>query len=162
MRGLFEIWELRKMTYSTEDEVRSLLGNLRAQVLQATILTAIAGADSQINRMTFKTWTVGEAGYPEIQKASRYLAAAECLVNINGTEPTQQRLWDEAMLILQNITKFDVTSATGDFVGMSQAVTYPSNLQGTIWSSSRFPMLRKTKGENRQISDGFYWVNGYP
>jgi len=150
------------MTYSTEDEVRSLLGNLKAQILQATILTAIAGADAQINRMTFKTWTVGETGYAEIQKASRYLAAAECLVNINGTEPTQQRLWDEAMLILQNITKFDITSATGDYVSSSQPVTYPMNLQGTIWTSSRFPMLRKTKRENEQISDGFYWVNGYP
>lgn len=139
-----------------------MLGNLRNQVDQATILTAIDAADSQINRMTFKTWTVGDADYNAIKKASRYLAAAECLININGTEPTQQRLWDEAMLILQNITKFDTSNVTGDYVSMSQATTYPMNPQATIWTSSRFPMLRKTKGENEQINDGFYWVSGYP
>lgn len=150
------------MGYSTEDEVRAMLGNLRQQIAQATILTAIDAADSQINRMTFKTWTVGDQDYNAIKKASRYLAAAECLVNITGTEPTQQRLWDEAMLILQNVTKFDTSNITGDFVSSSQSVTYPMNPQGSIWTSSRFPMLRKTKGENGQIDSSFYWVNGYP
>jgi len=150
------------MAYSTEDEVRALLGNLRNQIAQATILSAIDSADSQINRMTFKTWTVGEADYNAVKKASRYLAAAECMINITGTEPTQQRLWDEAMLVIQNITKFDTGTLTGDYVSSSQSVTYPSNPQGTIWTSARFPMLRKSKRENEQISDGFYWVSGYP
>ena len=149
------------MTYSTEDEVRALLGNLRNQVSQTAILTAIDSADAQINRMTFKTWTVGDSDYNAVKKASRYFAAAEAMININGTEPTQQRLWDEALLIIQNITKFDTSNVTGDFVGMSQPVTYPMNQQGTIWTSSRFPMLRKSKGENEQINDGFYWVSGY-
>lgn len=150
------------MAYSTEDEVRSLLGNLKNQVSQTVILTAIDSADSQINRMTFKTWVIGDQDYNAIKKASRYLAAAECLVNINGTEPTQQRLWDEAMLILQAITKFDTSNITGDYVSSSQSVTYPMNPQGFIWTSSRFPNLRKTKGENGQIDSDFYWVNGYP
>lgn len=150
------------MGYSTEDEVRSLLGNLRNQVAQATILTAIDGADAQINRMTFKSWTIADSDFDAVRKASRYLAAAECLVNINGTEPTQQRLWDEAMLILQAITKFDTSNVTGDYVSSSQAVTYPMNSQGSIWASSRFPMLRKTKNENGQIDSDFYWVNGNP
>lgn len=150
------------MGYSTEDEVRSLLGNLRNQVAQATILTAIDGADAQINRMTFKTWSVADSDFDAVRKASRYLAAAECLVNINGTEPTQQRLWDEAMLILQAITKFDTSNVTGDYVSSSQSVTYPMNPQGFIYTSSRFPMLRKTKNENGQIDSDFYWVNGYP
>lgn len=150
------------MGYSTEDEVRSLLGNLRNQVAQATILTAIDGADAQINRMTFKSWTIADSDFDAVRKASRYLSAAECLVNINGTEPTQQRLWDEAMLILQAITKFDTSNVTGDYVSSSQAVTYPMNPQGSIWASSRFPMLRKTKNENGQIDSDFYWVNGNP
>lgn len=150
------------MAYSTEDEVRALLGNLRLQIAQATILAAIDSADAQINRMTFKTWTVGDQDYNAIKKASRYLAAAECMVNINGTEPTQQRLWDEAMLILQNITKFDTSNVTGDYVSSSQSVTYPMNPQGIIYASSRFPMIRKNRGDNQQINDGFYWVSGYP
>lgn len=151
------------MAYSTEAEVRALLGNLRNQIDTTAITTAIASADSQIDRMTFTNWIVGEADYPAIQKASRYLAAAECMININGTEPTQQRLWDEAMLIIQNITKFDTSNVTGDFVSSSQAVTYPSNEQGTIWTSSKFPALRKSASkENEQINDGFYWVSGYP
>lgn len=150
------------MAYSTEDEVRALLGNLRLQISQATILAAIDSADSQINRMTFKTWDITDADYPAVKKASRFLAAAECMININGTEPTQQRLWDEALLIIQNITKFDTSNVTGDYVSSSEAVTYPANLQGTIWTSSRFPMLRKTKGENDAFNDGFYWVNGQP
>jgi len=150
------------MAYSTEDEVRALLGNLRQQISQTTILSAIDSADSQINRMTFKTWTNSDQDYPAVKKASRFLAAAECLININGTEPTQQRLWDEAMLIIQNITKFDTSNVTGDYVSSSQPVTYPSNPQGTIWASSRFPMLRRTKHENESFNDGFYWVNGQP
>ena len=151
------------MAYSTEAEVRSLLGNLKNQVDATVITTAIDAADSQINRMTFKTWTVGDADYNAVKKASRYLAAAECLVNINGTEQTQQRLWDEAMLIIQGITKFDTSNVTGDFVSSSQPVTYPSNPQGTIWTSSRFPMLRKpTRTDNQQIDSSFYWVSGYP
>lgn len=151
------------MAYSTEDEVRALLGNLKNQVAQSTILTAIDGAASQIDRVTFKTWTPADADYPAVSKASRFLAAAESMININGTEPTQQRLWDEAMLILQNITKFDTSSLTGDFVSMSQPVTYPSNQQGTIWASSRFPQLRKNRAtDNEQIDSGFYWVNGQP
>lgn len=150
------------MAYSTETEVRALLGNLRNQIDATAITTAIASADSQIDRMTFKSWTVGELDYPAIQKADRYLAAAECMININGTEPTQQRLWDEAMLILQNVTKFDTSSITGDYVSSSSAVTYPMNPQGTIWTSSKFPMLRKSNNkENEQINDGFYWVSGY-
>jgi|SRR5690242_6891168 len=150
------------MAYSTEDEVRALLGNLRQQISQTTILSAIDSADSQINRMTFKTWSSADQDYPAVKKASRFLAAAECLININGTEPTQQRLWDEAMLIVQNITKFDTSNVTGDYVSSSQAVTYPSNPLGTIWASSRFPMLRRTKHENESFNDGFYWVNGQP
>ena len=150
------------MTYSTEAEVRALLGNLKNQVAQSTILTAIDGAGSQIDRMTFKSWTVGEADYPTISKACRYLAAAECMINIAGTEPTQQRLWDEAMLMLQNITKFDTSNLTGDFVSSSQAVTYPMNPNGIIYASSRFPAIRKSKTDNEQISDGFFWVSGYP
>lgn len=150
------------MAYSTEDEVRALLGNLRQQIAQATILAAIDSADAQINRMTFKTWTVGDADYNAIKKASRYLAAAECMVNINGTEPTQQRLWDEAMLIIQNITKFDTSNVTGDYVSSSQSTTYPMNPQGIIYASSRFPMLRKNRGDNQQIDSDFYWVSGYP
>lgn len=151
------------MAYSIESEVRALLGNLRAQVDTATIITAVAGADSQIDRMTFKSWTVGEPDYPTIQKCSRYLAAAECLVNVSGSEATQQRLWDEAMLMLQSITKFDTSSLTGDYISSSASVTYPMNPQGTIWTSSRFPKLRKPASgqENAQISDGFYWVSGY-
>jgi hypothetical protein len=150
------------MAYSTEDEVRALLGNLRQQIAQATILSAIDSADAQINRVTFKTWTVGDSDYNAIKKASRYYAAAECMININGTEPTQQRLWDEATLILQNITKFDTSNVTGDYVSMSQPATYPSNLQGSIWTSSRFPMLRKSNRDNEQIDNDFYWVNGNP
>lgn len=151
------------MAYSTEDEVRALLGNLRNQIDATTINTAIDGAASQIDRMTFKSWVVGDPDYPAISKASRYLAAAETMINIQGTEPTQQRLWDEAMLILQSITKFDTSSLTGDYVSSSQPITYPMNPQGTIWASARFPKLRKTSNqENSQISDGFYWVSGYP
>jgi len=150
------------MPYSTEDEVRALLGNLRNQVSATTINNAIDSADAQINRMTFTTWAGTEQDYAAVKKASRYLAAAEAMVNISGTEPTQQRLWDEAMLVIQNITKFDTSNVTGDFVSSSAAVTYPSNPQGFIWSSSKFPMIRKTKGENESISDGFYWVNGQP
>lgn len=151
------------MAYSTEDEVRALLGNLRQQIAQTTILSAIDSADSQINRMTFKTWLVGDQDYNAIKKASRYLAAAECMININGTEPTQQRLWDEAMLILQGITKFDTSNVTGDYVSSSQSVTYPMNPNGIIYASSRFPTLRKTtRTENQQIDSSFYWVNGYP
>lgn len=163
MRGVFEIWELRNLVgYATESEVRALLGNLRNQVDAITITTAIDGASSQIDRMTFKSWVVGEADYPTIQKCCRYLAAAECMININGTEPTQQRLWDEAMLMIQNITKFDTSNLTGDYASSSQPVTYPMNPQGTIWTSSRFPKLRKTTDqENAQISDGFYWTSGY-
>lgn len=150
------------MAYSTEAEVRALLGNLRNQVDAITITTAIASADSQIDRVTFKSWVVGELDYPAIQKADRYLAAAECMININGTEPTQQRLWDEAMLILQNVTKFDTSNITGDYVSSSTPLTYPMNPMGTIWTSSRFPKLRKTSNmENSQITDGFYWVSGY-
>jgi len=149
--------------YSTESEVRALLGNLRNQVDATTITTAIASADSQIDRMTFKSWVVGETDYPAIQKASRYLAAAECMINIQGTEPTQQRLWDEAMLIIQSITKFDTSSLTGDYVSSSQPVTYPMNPQGIIWASSKFPKLKKSSNmENSQITDGFYWVSGNP
>lgn len=150
------------MAYSTEDEVRALLGNLRLQIAQATILGAVDSADAQINRMTFKTWTVGDPDYNAIKKASRFLAAAESMININGTEPTQQRLWDEAMLILQNITKFDTSNVTGDYVSSSQSVTYPMNPQGIIYASSRYPMLRKSGRDNEQINDGFYWVSGYP
>lgn len=150
------------MTYSTEDEVRALLGNLRLQISQATILAAIDSADSQINRMTFKTWDVSDQDYPAVKKASRFLAAAECMININGTEPTQQRLWDEAILIIQNITKFDTSNVTGDYVSMSQATTFPSNPQGIIYASSRFPRLRRTNTDNQQIDRDFYWVNGYP
>jgi hypothetical protein len=150
------------MPYSTEDEVRALLGNLRNQVSATTINSAIDGADAQINRMTFTTWSGTEQDYAAVKKASRYLAAAEAMVNISGTEPTQQRLWDEAMLVIQNITKFDTSNVTGDFVSSSQAVTYPSNPQGIIWTSSKFPALRRTKGENESIRDGFYWVNGQP
>ena len=150
------------MAYSTEAEVRPLLGNLRNQIDVSVINLAIDAADSQINRMTFKTWDVSDPDYNAVKKASRYLAAAECLVGINGTEPTQQRLWDEALLIVQNITKFDTSNVTGDYVSSSQPVTYPSNIQGTIWASSRFPMLRKSSRDNEQINDGFYWVNGYP
>lgn len=150
------------MAYSTEAEVRALLGNLRNQVDAITITTAIASADSQIDRTTFKSWVVGESDYPAIQKASRYFAAAECMININGTEPTQQRLWDEAMLILQNVTKFDTSNITGDYVSSSQPQTYPMNPQGTIWTSSRFPRLRKTNTDNQQIDSSFYWVSGHP
>jgi hypothetical protein len=150
------------MAYSTEAEVRALLGNLRSQIDTTTITNAIDSADSQINRMTFKTWTVGETDYNTVRKISRFLAAAESMININGTEPTQQRLWDEALLMIQAITKFDTSNLTGDYVSSSQAVTYPSNPMGTIWTSSKFPMLRKSKGENEQINDGFYWVSGYP
>jgi hypothetical protein len=150
------------MPYSTESEVRALLGNLKNQISTTTITNAIDGADAQINRMTFKTWDGTEQDYAAVKKASRYLAAAESMVNISGTEPTQQRLWDEANLIIQNITKFDTSNITGDFVSSSQAVTYPSNPQGTIWTSGRFPMLRGRKRENEQISDGFYWNSGYP
>ena len=151
------------MAYATIVEVRALLGNLRNQVDDVTITTAIDGAGSQIDRMTFRTWIVGDPDYPTIQKCCRYLAAAECMININGTEPTQQRLWDEAMLMLQNITKFDTSNLTGDYASSSQSVTYPMNPQGTIWTSARFPKLRKTTNmENSQINDGFYWVSGYP
>ena len=152
------------MAYSTEDEVRALLGNMKAQISTATILTAIASADSQIDRMTFKSWVLGENDYDAIKKASRYLSAAECMVNITGTEPTQQRLWDEAMLILQNITKFDTSNITGDFVSSSQSVTYPMNPNGIIWVSSRFPALRKTNTDNQMesVNNEFYWVNGQP
>lgn len=141
-----------------------MLGNLRNQVDATAIMTAIASADSQIDRMTFKSWTVGDPDYPAIQKSSRFFAAAECMININGTEPTQQRLWDEAMLILQSITKFDTSNLTGDFVGMSKPVTYPMNPQGIIYASSRFPMLRKsgTGTDNQQTDNSFYWVSGYP
>ena len=151
------------MAYSTIDEVRALLGNLRNQIDDVTITTAIDGATSQIDRMTFKSWVVGEPDYPTIQKACRYLAAAECMINVNGTEPTQQRLWDEAMLMLQNITKFDTSSLTGDYVSSSSSVTYPMNPQGYIWASSKFPKLKKSSSqENSQISDGFFWNAGYP
>ena len=151
------------MAYATIVEVRALLGNLRNQVDDVTITTAIDGAGSQIDRMTFKSWVLGDPDYPTIQKCCRYLAAAECMININGTEPTQQRLWDEAMLMIQGITKFDTSNLTGDYSSSSQSVTYPMNPQGTIWTSSRFPKLRKTTGmENSQINDGFYWVSGYP
>lgn len=150
------------MAYSSEDEVRALLGNLRNQVLQTTVLTAIDSADSQINRMTFKSWLVGDPDYNAIKKASRYLAAAECMVNIQGTEPTQQRLWDESMLILQGITKFDTSNLTGDYVSSSESATYPMNPNGVIYASSRFPAIRKNRGDNNQINDGFYWVSGYP
>jgi hypothetical protein len=84
------------------------------------------------------------------------------MININGTEPTQQRLWDEAILIIQNITKFDTSNVTGDFVGTSQSTTYPMNPQGIIYASSRFPKLRRTNTDNQQIDRDFYWVNGYP
>lgn len=151
------------MAYSTESEVRALLGNLRNQVDTITITTAIDGAASQIDRVTFRTWLPTDPDYPAISKASRFLAAAECMININGTEPTQQRLWDEATLILQNITKFDTSNITGDYVSSSVAVTYPMNPLATIWTSSRFPKLRKTNNmENSQITDGFHWVSGYP
>ena len=151
------------MAYSTESEVRALLGNLRNQIDTTTITTAIAGAASQIDRVTFKSWTIDNPDYPAISKASRFISAAECMININGTEPTQQRLWDEAMLILQNITKFDTSNVTGDFVSSSSPTTYPMNPLATIWTSSRFPKLRKTSHmENSQISDGFQWVSGYP
>ena len=150
------------MPYSTESEVRALLGNLKNQVVTTTITNAIDSADSQINRMTFTTWVGTEQDYPAIKKASRYLAAAEAMVNVSGTEPTQQRLWDEAMLILQGITKFDTTAATGDYVSSSQPVTYPMNPSGIIYASSRFPAIRKSKTDNEQINDGFYWVSGYP
>jgi hypothetical protein len=151
------------MAYSTEAEVRALLGNLRNQIDQATILAAIDSADAQINRMTFRSdWSIADTDYSAIKKASRYLAAAECMVNINGTEPTQQRLWDEAMLIIQNITKFDTSNVTGDFVSSSKSTTYPMNPLGIIYASSRFPRLRKTNTDNQQIDRDFYWVNGYP
>lgn len=152
------------MAYSTEDEVRSLLGNMKAQISTTAIITAIAGADSQIDRMTFRSWASGDPDYDTIKKSSRYLAAAECMVNISGTEPTQQRLWDEAMLMLQNITKFDTSSLTGDFVSSSTPVTYPMNPNGIIWVSSRFPALRKTNTDNQMesVNNEFYWVNGQP
>lgn len=143
--------------YASPSEVRPLLGNLKNQISDSTINLASDGAESQINRVTARStnWTSSDPDYNAIKKVGRLLTAAECLYGINGMEQTRSAMVDEANAILQAIMKFDTGVDSGDFVESSQPSTYPSNPQGIIFGSARFPMLRKYNQDSRQY-DSFY------
>ena len=144
--------------YASETEVRPLLGNLKMQIDVTTIDLASAGAESEINMLTNRSgvgWSAADPEWNTIKKAGRLITAAECLYNVTGAERERTDMLTEALALLQNLMKFDTSAASGDYVTVSLPVTYPSNPQGIVWASSRYPALRGHTQDSQQYDTFF-------
>lgn len=144
--------------YASEAEVRPLLGNLKNQIDTAVIVLASDGAESEINMFTNRLnspWVPTDPEWNTIKKAGRLITAAECLYNVAGAERERTDMLAEAMTLLQGIMKFDTSAAAGDYVSVSEPVTYPSNPNGIIYASARVPNLHGHTQDSQQYETFF-------
>ena len=133
--------------YAIADDVKNLIGNLSGQRTTLAIDNAIAGASEEVNitlgRDGNDNLDVSSQLFSLCQKATRYLAASELLGGVQSQETTMQFYQDTAEKLLAKIIQ-DAQEAdiSPNFVESSEAVTWPANPSGVIYSNN-FVGLRK-------------------